>query len=171
MSNEQIISLFDIVSFIVGIASIVISITSLILSILFYQWSKKENEATASNVIKIEEKITFLDKLFDQLYAKAFDAVRSHGEEMQRMLRESIGSFGVATQKNYDLELYLMLSKSGTYTISQIAHEIGLDEQQTNKLLQGISKDARYKNLSIEIKEDNIITSVKSTDQGADQSN
>lgn len=89
---------------------------------------------------------------------------------MQRMLRESIGSFGVATQKNYDLELYLLLSRFGTYTISQIAHEIGLDEPQTAKLLQGISQDARYKNLDDEISERDVITSVKSSDQGTDQS-
>lgn len=40
MKEEQLITVFDIVSFIVGIASIVLAIVSLVLSILFYKWGK-----------------------------------------------------------------------------------------------------------------------------------
>lgn len=170
MNDAQILNVFDIVSFIVGISSIVIAITSLILSILFYQWGKKENESTTNNVIRIEEKISFLDKLFDQLYSKAFDAVKSHGDEMQKMLRESIGSISGSTQKSFDLEFYLYISKPGKYTVKEIAQRIGLNISQTTLMIEAAVKDPRYGNLGLSFNNEVLTCTPVVSDMNLDQS-
>lgn len=170
MTEAQLIGVFDIVSFIVGIASIVISIVAMVLSILFYCWSKRENESTTINITRIEEKISFLDKLFDQLYAKAFDAVKSHGDELHKMLRQTIGATSGANHKNYDLELYLQFAKPGSYSIDQIAKAIGLEKAPTLSMVQSAVKDPRYKDLGLVIDGDIITSSPKIADSSEDQS-
>ena len=47
MKMEQLITWFDVVSFIVGIASIVLAIVSLVLSILFYKWGKEASNLSS----------------------------------------------------------------------------------------------------------------------------
>lgn len=54
MKEKSLITVFDIVSFIVGIASIVLAIVSLVLSILFYKWGKDASNLSSQLTTNIE---------------------------------------------------------------------------------------------------------------------
>lgn len=159
MNSTDFIGLMNIVSLIVGIVSIVLAIVSLVLSILFYCWGKAESNQASIAVTKIEEKVAFLDKLFDQLYSKAFEAVRQNGIEMQRMLRDSIGTMGTSYQKSYDLELYLILSKPGKHSFSEIAKELAIDKENVKYLVTTALNNPQFMQLGLSV--DGEIVEVK----------
>lgn len=65
MKMEQLITWFDVVSFIVGIVSIVLAIVSLVLSILFYKWGKEASNLSSQLTTNIEAHTKYLKDLFD----------------------------------------------------------------------------------------------------------
>ena len=137
---EQLISLdwVTILSIILGVASIVLSIVSIVISLLFYRWSKEENEKVGNLSVTITEKVICLEKLFDKLYASTYDMVLENNRAMQRQLFP--GSFGSPEHENKDMEVFNLIDSRKIITISEICSQLGVSfkvvEGSVNRMVQ-----------------------------------
>ena len=106
MKMEQLITWFDVVSFIVGIASIVLAIVSLVLSILFYKWGKEASNLSSQLTTNIEAHTKYLKDLFDKMLNTTFEMIRDHNQAMDRKFLDVPGKTEEKRQDKIDIEVF-----------------------------------------------------------------
>ena len=87
---EQLIPLdwVSVLSIILSVASIVLAIASIAISIIFYRWSKNENERASNLSVSISEKVSCLEKLFDKMISIGRARFFDDGETVLLIERE-----------------------------------------------------------------------------------
>lgn len=140
---EQIIGVdsISIISFIVGIISVVLAIISIIFSILFYRWSKMENDNISSLTIKIEEKVACLEKLFDKMYDSTYSIVRDNNKAMQNQLFP--GAFETKTVVDRDMDIYLLLGSRKSITKEEICTTLKVSTEDVNTVVERMIKNGK----------------------------
>lgn len=127
MEELTILDTMTIVGFIVGIISTILAIVSIVFSALFFWWSKKENDLTATLTVKIEEKVTCLEKLFDKMYDSTYNIVLENNQAMQRHLFP--GSFESQIIENKDMDVFLLIGSKKRLTKSEICTQLGITRE------------------------------------------
>lgn len=127
MEQLTILDTMTIVGFIVGIISTVLAIVSIVFSALFFWWSKKENDLTAELTVKIEEKVTCLEKLFDKMYDSTYNIVLENNQAMQRHLFP--GSFESQIIENKDMDVFLLIGSKKRITKAEICTQLSITRE------------------------------------------
>lgn len=96
---ENIISTFNIVSFISAIVSVVLSIVAIIFTVLFYFLSKKENEIIAVKAQSIETQTGLLKVLFDKMLNTSINMIKDNSDRIHEMLMKSVGQTSSVAEK------------------------------------------------------------------------
>lgn len=121
------------VGFIVGIISAVLAVVSIVFSALFFWWSKKENNLTTSLNVKIEEKVTCLEKLFEKMYDSTYKIVLENNQAMQRHLFS--GSFGSQFIENKDMDVFLLISSKKRLTKNEISTKLHIKPEVVDTII------------------------------------
>lgn len=121
MNVEQLITTFDVVSFIVGIVSIVLAVVSLVLSILFYRWGIEASKSSTQLTTEIEAHTKYLKDLFDQMLKTTFEMIQDHNQTMDRKFLDAPGKIEANGQSNLDIDLYSELLNKGTSKCKRIS--------------------------------------------------
>ena len=140
MKEEQLITVFDIVSFIVGIASIVLAIVSLVLSILFYKWGKDASNLSSQLTTNIEAHTKYLKDLFDKMLNKTFEMIRDHNQAMDRKFLDVPGKTEEKRQDKIDIEVFSELLEKGQINIPELAEKFDVEPQIIKNVADEISK-------------------------------
>lgn len=140
MKTEQLITWFDVVSFIVGIASIVLAIVSLVLSILFYKWGKEASSVSSQLTTNIEAHTKYLKDLFDKMLNTTFEMIRDHNQAMDRKFLDVPGKTEEKSQDKIDIEVFSELLEKGQINIPELAKKFDIEPQTIKKVADEISK-------------------------------
>lgn len=140
MKTEQLISLFDIVSFIVGIASIVLAVVSLILSILFYKWGKDASEESSRLSTNIEAHTKYLKDLFDQMLRTTFEMIREHNQAMDRRFLNVPGETEAKSQSKIDIDIFGEFVNHDSLKISDLATKYNVTSKAIEDVVKEITK-------------------------------
>ena len=140
MEMEQLITWFDVVSFIVGIASIVLAIVSLVLSILFYKWGKEASNLSSQLTTNIEAHTKYLKDLFDKMLNTTFEMIRDHNQAMDRKFLDVPGKPVKRRQDKIDIEVFSELLEKGQINIPELAEKIDVEPQTIKNVADEISK-------------------------------
>ena len=140
MKMEQLITWFDVVSFIVGIASIVLAIVSLVLSILFYKWGKEASNLSSQLTTNIEAHTKYLKDLFDKMLKTTFEMIRDHNHAMDRKFLDTTGRTEERSQGKIDIEVFSELLEKGQISIPELAKKFDVEPQAIKNVADEISK-------------------------------
>lgn len=140
MKMEQLITWFDVVSFIVGIVSIVLAIVSLVLSILFYKWGKEASNLSSQLTTNIEAHTKYLKDLFDKMLNMTFEMIRDHNQAMDRKFLDVPGKTEEKRQDKIDIEVFSELLEKGQINIPELAEKIDVEPQTIKNVADEISK-------------------------------
>lgn len=154
MRTDQMITLFDVVSFIVGIASIVLAIVSLVLSIIFYKWSKDASEESSRLSKNIEAHTNYLKDLFDQMLKTTFDMIRDHNRAMDRRFLDIPGETEMNSQSKVDIDIFSEFVNKDQLKISDLATKYSVEEKTVENVVKEISKRGV---MTLEIDGENIV--------------
>ena len=133
MEQLSVLDSMTIISFIVGVVSAVLAVVSVVFSALFFWWSKKENDMTSLLTVKIEEKVTCLEKLFDKMYDSTYNIVLENNQAMQRHLFP--GSFESKTIENKDMEVFLLIGSKKRITKTEICSHLSISREIAESIL------------------------------------
>lgn len=153
MKSEQLITLFDVVSFMVGIASIVLAIVSLVLSVLFYKWGKEASNMSSQLTTNIEAHTKYLKDLFDQMLNTTFEMIRDHNQAMDRKFLDAPGKIEANGQSNLDIDLYSELLNKGQVNVTELADKYHVDAKKIKDVAKEISKRG---SLSLSVEDEKI---------------
>lgn len=145
MKMEQLITWFDVVSFIVGIASIVLAIVSLVLSILFYKWGKEASNLSSQLTTNIEAHTKYLKDLFDKMLNTTFEMIRDHNHAMDRKFLDAPGKTEEKSQNKIDIEVFSELLEKGQISIPELAEKFNVEPQTIKNVADEISKRGQLK--------------------------
>lgn len=140
MKAQELITWFDVVSFIVGVASIVLAIVSLVLSILFYKWGKEASKQSSQLTTNIEAHTKYQKDLFDQMLKTTFDMIRDHNQAMDRRFLDAPGNTKVNSQNLLNIDLYSELLNKKHVKISEFAEKYRIDSKTIKDIAEEISK-------------------------------
>lgn len=140
MKTEQLISLLDIVSFIVGIVSIVLAIVSLVLSILFYKWGAKASKESSRLSTNIEAHTKYLKDLFDQMLKTTFEMIREHNQAMDRRFLNLPGETELKRQSKIDIDIFGDFINNDSLKLSDLASKYDVNVKIIEEVIKDISK-------------------------------
>lgn len=140
MKTEQLISLLDIVSFIVGIVSIVLAIVSLVLSILFYKWGAKASKESSRLSTNIEAHTKYLKDLFDQMLKTTFEMIREHNQTMDRRFLNLPGETELKRQSKIDIDIFGDFINHDSLKLSDLASKYDVNVKIIEEVIKDISK-------------------------------
>ncbi len=153
MNVEQLITTFDVVSFIVGIVSIVLAVVSLVLSILFYRWGIEASKSSTQLTTEIEAHTKYLKDLFDQMLKTTFEMIRDHNQAMDRKFLDAPGKIEANGQSNLDIDLYSELLNKGQVNVNELADKYHVDAKKIKDVAKEISKRG---SLSLSVEDEKI---------------
>lgn len=153
MKAEQLITWFDVVSFIVGIVSIVLAIVSLVLSVLFYKWGKEAGKLSSQLTTNIEAHTNYLKDLFDQMLKTSFEMIRDHNNAMDRRFLDVPGTSEEKDNDKIDIDLFCEFLKKDQFKVSELADKYHVDSKTIENVANKISQKG---NLGLNIEDDNI---------------
>lgn len=153
MKMEQLITWFDVVSFIVGIASIVLAIVSLVLSILFYKWGKEASNLSSQLTTNIEAHTKYLKDLFDKMLKTTFEMIRDHNHAMDRKFLDTSGRTEERSQGKIDIEVFSELLEKGQISIPELAKKFDVEPQAIKNVADEINKRGQ---LELQVDDDKI---------------
>lgn len=131
---EQIINSIDIIGFILAIVSVVLAIISIVFSAIFFWWGKKQNDSATLLTAKIDEKVRYLEKLFDKMYDSTYQIVRENNYAMQRHIFS--GSFESQTLENRDMDVFLLVVTRKRIAKSEICTELSISREATEAIVR-----------------------------------
>ena len=135
---EQLINTIDITGFILAIVSAILAIVSIVFSALFFIWGKKENESAAQLTVKIEEKVTYLERLFNKMYDSTYQIVRENNQAMQRQLFSG-GSFENQNLENKDMDVTLLILSKKRIKKSEICSSLHISKETADTIVKKLS--------------------------------
>ena len=97
---EELISTFNIVSFIAAIVSVVLSIVAIVFTILFYWLSKKESETISTRAQTIETQTELLRVLFDTMLNTSITMIKENSDAMHKYMMATVGQTSVSPEKS-----------------------------------------------------------------------
>lgn len=153
MKMEQLITWFDVVSFIVGIVSIVLAIVSLVLSILFYKWGKEASNLSSQLTTNIEAHTKYLKDLFDKMLKTTFEMIRDHNHAMDRKFLDTSGRTEERSQGKIDIEVFSELLEKGQISIPELAKKFDVEPQAIKNVADEINKRGQ---LELQVDDDKI---------------
>ena len=153
MKAEQLITTFDVVSFIVGIVSIVLAIVSLVLSVLFYKWGKEASSLSSQLTTEIEAHTKYLKDLFDQMLKTTFEMIRDHNQAMDRRFLDAPGKTDANVQSEIDIDVFSELLKNSQVNIPELADKYHVDTKTIKDVANEISKRGT---LDLNVEDENI---------------
>lgn len=139
---EQLISAIEITGFILAIVSVVLAVFSIVFSAIFYRWGKKENESATHVMLKIEEKVACLEKLFDKMYDSTYQIVRENNRAMQHQLFQG-GSFENQNLENKDMDATLLILSQKKIKKSEICSRLSISKEMTEAIVNKLSEKGR----------------------------
>lgn len=145
MKAEQLITTFDLVSFIVGLVSIVLAIVSLVLSILFYRWGKEASKLSSQLTTEIEAHTKYLKDLFDQMLKTTFEMIRDHNQAMDRRFLDAPGETEANGQSKIDIDVFSELLKNGQVNVAELAEKYHVDNKTIKDVANEITKRGSLK--------------------------
>lgn len=128
----------DITGFILAIVSAILAVVSIVFSALFFRWGKKENESAAQLTVKIEEKVTYLERLFDKMYDSTYQIVRENNQAMQRQLFPG-GTFENQNLENKDMDVTLLILSKKKIKKSEICSSLNISKETTDTIVNKLS--------------------------------
>lgn len=140
MKTEQLITLLDVVSFIVGIVSIVLAIVSLGLSILFYKWGAKASMESSQLSTQIEAHTKYLKDLFDQMLKTTFEMIREHNQAMDRRFLDLPGETELMSQSKIDIDIFGEFVNNDSLNLSDLAAKYNVGVKSIEEVVKDISK-------------------------------
>lgn len=99
---EELISTFNIVSFIAALVSVVLSIVAIVFTILFYWLSKKESEMISTRAQAIETQTGLLRILFDTMLNTSITMIKENSDAMHKYMMATVGQTSVSSEKSGD---------------------------------------------------------------------
>lgn len=99
---EELISTFNIVSFIAAIVSVVLSIVAIVFTILFYWLSKKESETISTRAQTIETQTELLRVLFDTMLNTSITMIKENSDAMHKYMMATVGQTSASSEKSGD---------------------------------------------------------------------
>ena len=135
---DQLITTIDITGFILAIVSALLAIVSIVFSAIFFWWGKKENESAAQLTIKIEEKVAYLETLFDKMYDSTYQIVRENNQAMQRQLFQG-GSFENQNLENKDMDVTLLILSKKQIRKSEICSTLSISKETVDIIVNKLS--------------------------------
>ena len=132
---EQLVSTFDIIGFILAIVSVILAIVSIVFSAIFFWWGKEQNDSVTLMSVRIDEKVAFLEKLFDKMYDSTYQIVRENNLAMQRKLFQG-GSFESQNLENIDMDVTLHVMSKKRVSISDICNKYNISKEKANLIVK-----------------------------------
>ena len=132
---EQLVTTIEITGFILAIVSVVLAVVSIVFSAIFFWWGKKQNDSTSQLTVKIDEKVAYLEKLFDKMYDSVYQLVRENNLAMQRKLF-SEGSFENQNIENKDMDVTLLVMSKGKITKNEICSELKISKETVEAIVK-----------------------------------
>ena len=144
MNADNIISTFDLVSFITGIVSIVLAVVSLIVTFIFYKWNEKSTEHVRELSNDVKCKTETLSTLFNKMFDTSFRMIESQSTAMQKQLF-SHGSVETNDVLNYEFEILSLIIKEKEIPITNICEKFHLEESRVKTIVDKISERGSVK--------------------------
>ena len=95
---EELISTFDIVSFITAIVSVVLSVVAIVFTILFYYLSKKESDTISTRAQAIETQTGLLRILFDTMLNTSITMIKENSDAMHKYMMATVGQTSISPE-------------------------------------------------------------------------
>ncbi len=135
---DQLITTFDITGFILALISVVLAVVSIVFSAIFFWWGKKQNDSASQLVVRIEEKVACLEKLFDKMYDSTYQIVRENNQAMQRQLFQG-DSFESQNLENKDMDVTLLIFSKKKIKKDEICSSLRISKDMVENIVKKLA--------------------------------
>lgn len=118
------------------ILSITLAVFAIILSFLFYRESQKDSKRIEDMATNIEKKTEVQYELVKQISEKTLSMIDSYTNNFMKLAIEKSGSFGDDNRINYEMEIFMSVSKEKKVSIKSLQTSYGLDKRTVDLIIQ-----------------------------------